>query len=164
MVAGASDLAGLCGEVGEVLATGARTSRAVVKLRAGAVGRFRSRRHSGVSALLKGRVYFYPADTKALLPPVFRPSLKGKLIGSRSPPSGRSGRIGWFYPRSSESKFDDLGPLRLILPTLLSCVKHTSHCVLERDSHSHQNPPRWFVCSSLIPPAISPSLYLCNIY
>ena len=41
-------------------------------------GHFRSGRDSRVSALLKGLAYFYPADTKALPPSVFRLGLKGK--------------------------------------------------------------------------------------
>lgn len=80
-------------------------------------------------------------------------------MSSRSPPSGRSDRMSLFYLRASESKLDDLGPLCPILPTLLSCVKHTRHRVFERDSHSHQNPPRWFVCSSPIHPSVHPSIF-----
>lgn len=76
-----------------------------------ALGRIRSRRHSSVSALLKGRASFYPADTKALRPPVFRPGLKGKWMSARSPPSGPSGPVGWFNTCSGESKAGNPGPI-----------------------------------------------------
>lgn len=74
---------------------------------------------------LKGAGLLYPSDTKALHPPVFRPGLKGKRMGSRSPSSGCSGQVGWFNKHCGESKVGNLDPLHLILPTLLSCVKHT---------------------------------------
>lgn len=72
---------------------GGGPGRVAEKPRAGALGRIRSRRHSSFSALLKGRAHFYPADPKALHPPVFRPGLKGKRMGSRSPPSGPLARV-----------------------------------------------------------------------
>lgn len=108
---------------------------------------------------LKGAGLFYPADTKALHPPVFRPGLKGKLLGSRSPSSGHSVWVGWFNKRSDESKVGNLGALCPILPILLYCVKHTREWVLEHDSLTPEATP--LVCLFIFP---SIHLSLQHIY
>lgn len=89
---------------------GGGRERVAGKPGAGARGRFRSGRHSSVSALLKGRAYFYPADPKALPPSVFRLGLKGKRVGSRAPPSGSSGPVGWFNRSSGRADWKSWVP------------------------------------------------------
>lgn len=169
MVAGASDLA-RGGRVGvRVTVSLGRDRRGPCdpgryqdwvagKVRARALGRIRSRRHSGVSALLKGRAYFIPPTQRHYIRQSSAPALKGNCWALGRPPAAtRSGSAGsisalmrarlaiWaHYAQSCPSS-------SIVLSTLGSgCLSMT---------HSHQKPPRWFVCSSF-----HPSIYLCNTF